>query len=116
MDVTEAFFASDAFTFQACFIKIAAVQTNFRAEVAHGLHLRFIDVIRGSINYNACVKKPACVSDRLAVIASGGGDQSGLLAGAVGVINPPATAGGFDIAHQVDAATYFERADRLQVL
>ena len=63
-------------------------------------------------NDHAQAEEPSGVGDRMPVIAGGGGDQSNLS----GVIDLPATAFGSDIAHKVDAAAYFEGANRLQVL
>src|SRR5437773_7707218 len=84
VNVTKAFFPGDAFAFQPCFVKIAAVQTNFGAQVAHRLHLRFVYVLGGSVDgYRRSEESPA-IGNRLAVIAGGGGNQHNLVATAPG--------------------------------
>src|SRR5712692_179795 len=137
MDVTETFCAGDALTLQTRFIKIAAMQTDLGAQVAHGLHLRFVYVFSGRINDHARAEEPATVSDRLAVVAGGGGNESWPIMGVGSVIDPVATAPGTDTgppasttprglpargprsaggSDKVNAAAHFERAGGLQVL
>jgi hypothetical protein len=96
--VTKAFCCCNALAFLACFVKVATVESHFRAELAHDLHLRLIHVFRGCVNDDTCAEEPAGVSDRLTVIACRGSDK-------------PATF--FFVtrsADDVDAAAYFESA------
>jgi hypothetical protein len=69
VNVTKTFCVRDALGFESCFIEVASVQTDFGAEVAHGLKFRLVNVFSGRVDDDARVEEPCGVSDRLSVVS-----------------------------------------------
>src|SRR5437867_5481858 len=110
VNVTKTLFARQTLDFQTRFIKVAAMQTDLGAELAHRLHLCFVYILGGRIDDHARAEEPAGISDRLAMITGGGGNKGWR-------INSVATAPGTDvITDKIHAAAHFECPSRLQVL
>src|SRR5258708_35659007 len=59
MDITVAFGSGNPLRFDPRFVKIPSMQTDFGAEFAHRLHLRFIYLLCRPINYHPRPKEPA---------------------------------------------------------
>src|SRR2546425_5749716 len=104
MHVAIAFGQGDAFSLAARFIEITAMQAHFGAQMAHRLHLRFINIFNRSVDDDADAEQSPGISYRLPMIASARRYHSGILL----LIGRS--------SYQVDAAAHLEGAHWLQVL
>src|SRR5262249_15804301 len=100
---TKTFHRGDALSFKTRLIKVASMKTNFRAEIAHRLQLRWINFFGGSVNNDASVEELPGVSDRLTMV-SGRSRDDRLVSTSVPLL-----------AHEIHTATHLERAHGLQV-
>src|SRR5258708_35928690 len=62
MDITVTFGSGNPLRFEPGFVEIASMQTDFGAEFAHRLHLRFIYLLGRRINDHPGTQEPAVIS------------------------------------------------------